>query len=181
MYENEKKLNESYTTKELRLHYAKALANEKNGHNKIAFKFILQVLANAPQDLTFNVRKNTRKNAFNIGDVAECVAKHFITHDKELTYSQANENDIKDRKGKNEIKTFSNSNRYPNGFTEPQGFYSISKYGVHYITKDIVKKYWADFRDYKGVQKQPTLKILKAMINNENPRLIKYLNEGLGL
>jgi hypothetical protein len=169
----------TYSTKELKVAYAKAYANSK-GHNKTAYKFALQLLANAPKDLIFTVRQNANENAFNIGDVSECLVKHYFTHDKELSYSLANDNDLQ-RATKNEVKTFANANRYPNGFEQPQGFISVSEYGIHYITKAMVKKYWNDFRDYKGIQKQPTKAILKMIIDNESPKLLKGLSQAIGL
>lgn len=168
----------TYTTKDLRLTYAKAYANSK-GHNKTAYKFALQLLSNAPTDLLFTVRQNQNENAFNIGDVSECLVKYYFTKDKNLSYSLANENDLQ-RASMNEIKTFANANRYPNGFTSPQGFIAVSEYGIHYITKALCSKYWYEFRDYKGIQKQPTKAILKTMIDNDQPRLLKGLTEAIG-
>lgn len=170
-----------YTKKELQKGFALAYATSK-GHNKTAYKFALQLLANAPisKDVTFEVRQNANETAFNIGDVTECLVNYYFTHDNALRYALATENDLQ-RVRMNEIKTFSNANRYPNGFEKPQGFIAVSEYGIHYITKAMVEKYWSEFRDYKGVQKQPTKAILKTIIDNESPRLLKGLTEYMGL
>jgi hypothetical protein len=76
----------------------------------------------------------------------------------------------------NEIKTFPSANRNPNGLKNPQGFIAVSKYGIHHITKNLVEKYWEQFKDNKGL-KEPTLQILKQMIENDNPKLLKKLNQ----
>jgi hypothetical protein len=165
------------TVKKLQVAFARAYTTSK-GHNKTAYKFALQLLSNAPKDLIFTVRKNVNLNAYNIGDVSECLVKHYFTHDKELSYSLANESDIS-RNVKNEVKTFSNANRYPNGFASPQGFIAVSEYGIHYITKAMCKAYWSSFRDYKGIQKQPTKAILKEIIDNEQPKLLKGLTSAI--
>ena len=172
---------QTYTKKELQKGFALAYATSK-GHNKTAFKFALQLLANTKvsSDTRFEVRQNATETAFNIGDVTECLVKHYFTHDNALRYALATENDL-ERARMNEIKTFSNANRYPNGFEKPQGFIAVSEYGIHYITKAMVEKYWLQFRDYKGIQKQPTKAILKSIIENEQPRLLKGLTEYMGL
>jgi hypothetical protein len=147
---------------------------DAQGHNKSAYKFGLLLANNLPQDVEFDIRK-TKNGAYNIGDLGEVAVKYNIDEQGYITWSRANRNDI-DRKNLNEIKTFPSANRNPNGLKNPQGFIAVSKYGIHHITKNLVEKYWEQFKDNKGL-KEPTLQILKQMIENDNPKLLKKLNQ----
>lgn len=160
---------------ELKKDFVKALNNTNNAHSKIAYKFAIELLNTIPETVKLQVRANANGQAYNIGDLGEVIFKYHLDNNNELRYSFKDENDL-DRVIKNELKTFSNSNRYPNGLTEPKGFYSISHYGIHYITKQMVVKYWNEFRPYKD-QMQPTLKVLKDIIANERPKLFISMTE----
>ena len=152
-----------------------ALLSQKDSKNKKAYAFAIELLNSIPKNEFLQVRRNLISNTYNIGDIGEIVFKYHLNNDSELRYSFSNELDL-NRKVKNEVKTFSSANRYPNGFTEPSGFYSISEYGIHYITKSIAIKYWNEFRDYKGT-KQPTLKVLKTILKNETVKKIEYMTD----
>lgn len=142
-------------------------------HSKKAYKFAIDLLKSIPENVKITVRENATRKAYNVGDIAEVVFKYHLDNNNELRYAYAKENDLK-RTVKNEIKTFSSYNRYPNGLVEPKGFYSVSEYGIHYITKEMVLKYWDEFRVYKD-QRQPTLRVLKQILENENPKVFVSL------
>lgn len=167
------------TVKQLRVSFSKAYASSK-GHNKTAYGFALQLLSNVDDDITFNIRENQNGTAYNIGDLGEAIVKSILENKKEVSYSNAGISDIA-RLRMNEVKVFSNSNRYPNGFESPKGFISVSKHGIYYINKKTVAKNWDLMRDYKGLQKQPTLAWLDYIINNESPTLLKGLTNKMGL
>ena len=150
-----------------------ALLSQKDSKNKKAYAFAIELLNSIPKNEFLQVRRNPISNTYNIGDIGEIVFKYHLNNDNELRYSFSNELDL-NRKVKNEVKTFSSANRYPNGLIEPQGFYSISEYGIHYINKETVVKYWNEFRECKGT-KQPTLKILKTILKNETVQKIEYM------
>lgn len=156
--------------------YAQAV-EKGNRHNKKAYAFAIQLVNSLEDNATLTVRQTT--NAINIGDVGECVVKYHLTTKQEIRYSLAGENDL-DRKTLNEIKTFSAANRYPNGLQEPSGFIAVSPYGVYYITKSLVKKYWEEFKLDANNLKTPTTAILQCMIEDGARRLEK-LSSAIGL
>lgn len=166
------------TTNEIRNAFEIALSETTNAHNKKAYKFAIDLLETMP-NVEILLRENASRNAYNIGDLGEIVFKYHLNNNNELRYSLSGENDL-DRVIKNEVKTFANSNRYPNGFTSPQGFYSISEFGIHYITKEMTIKYWNEFREHKD-KRQPTYRVLKEIIANENPKMfISLTNKVFG-
>lgn len=166
----------SYKKIEMTHAIAHALTTTTNRHSKIAYAFTLDLLRNLPDDIQFTIRQT--ENALNIGDIGECSIKYHITSDIVQRYALANESDIANAL-RNEVKVFSNSNRYPNATIEPKGFIAISKYGVHYITKKLAAMYWNDDRmhiDSNG-NKQFTLAILKDMLTENKVKLLKDLTE----
>lgn len=153
-----------------------ALLTTTNAHSKIAYNFTLQLLDSVSDNAVFTVRQTT--NALNIGDIGECVVKYHINGEMIQRYALANEQDIANAL-RNEVKIFSNSNRYPNTTITPQGFIAVSKYGVHYVSKKVAAKYWNDERLHldKNGYKQFTLSILKDMISNGEIKVLKDLTE----
>lgn len=163
------------TKHEMERAFSIALHETQNAHNKTAYRFALKLLQNVGDDFKTNIRANANETAYNIGDLGETIFKYHLTNDSQVLRANAHETDL-NRVRMNEIKTFANSNRYPNGLTEIEGFYSVSKYGVHYITKEIVSKYWHTLKDVNG-QKRLTLKWLKDVIANDSPRLHERLTK----
>lgn len=163
----------TYNVETMKQDFEMAYLRANDSKSRKAYAFAIELLNSLPNNEHLEVRRNPKTNTYNIGDIGEIVVKYHINNDSELSYSYSNQVDI-NRTVKNEIKTFSSANRYPNGLHEPEGFYSVSEYGVHYITKELVIKYWNEFRDHKGT-KQPTLKVLKDIITNEQPNQIEYL------
>lgn len=164
-----------YTQNEIVAVVARALQDTDNRHSKIAYTLTLELLNNVSDNAVFDIRHTT--NALNLGDITECIIKYHITDNLVQEYAKAGQLDIA-RAMKNEVKAFMNSNRYPNALNEVKGFLAISKYGVHYITKSLVAKYWNDERlhiDSKN-GKQFTLAILKDMIS-DGAKLEKRLTE----
>jgi hypothetical protein len=153
--------------------YADLLKTAK-GHNKVAYEFAITLLENLDNSTQLEIRP-TKNGAYNIGDLGECLVKNALAPQEYLTYARQGRKDL-DRKNLNEIKTFASANRNPNGFKNPQGFISVSKFGVHHITKEMVEKYWGLFKDNKGL-KEITSQVLKEILENENPKILKNLNK----
>lgn len=153
-----------------------AHASTTNRHSKIAYAFATSIIETLQDTVLFNVRAT--QNALNLGDIIECATRYHITNDIIQGYAKQGHHDIENAL-RHEVKTFSNSNRYPNATMQPVGFIAISKYGVYYITKKLASKYWNDDRmhlDSKG-GKQWTLSILQDMIMNDSPRMLKDLTK----
>lgn len=162
-----------YTKNQIAETFAEKLEGAK-GHEKSAYTFGLALAQNLPEGAILEIRK-TKQGAFNIGDLGEAFVKLVIQKTLTATWSRQGMNDL-DRKNLNEIKVFSASNRNPNGLKNPKAFISVSKFGVHHITKSMVEKYWEMFKDNKGL-KEPTTQILKEIIQNENPKILKKLTQ----
>jgi hypothetical protein len=150
------------------------MLNVAKGHNKVAYGFALKLLNNFNDEIEIDIRK-TKNGAYNIGDLGECLVKFAIKPQEYLTWARQGRNDL-DRKNLNEIKTFASANRNPNGMKNPIGFIAVSKFGVHHITKTMIEKYWEMLKDNKGL-KEISQKVLQEIIENENPKLLKNLNE----
>jgi hypothetical protein len=153
--------------------FAEMLATAK-GHNKVAYGFAVRLLNNLDEATEIDIRK-TKNGAYNIGDLGECLVKNAIEKQEYLTWARQGRKDI-DRKNLNEVKTFASANRNPNGLKNPQGFIAVSKFGVHHITKTMVEKYWEILKENKGL-KEISQKVLQEIIENENPKILKTLNE----
>jgi hypothetical protein len=162
-----------YTKNQIAETFAKKLEGAK-GHEKSAYTFGLALAQNLPEGAILEIRQ-TKQGAFNIGDLGEAFVKLVIQNTLTATWSRQGMNDL-DRKNLNEIKVFAAANRNPNGLKEPKAFISVSKFGVHHITKAVVQKYWEMFKDNKGL-KEPTTQILKEIIQNENPKILKKLTQ----
>lgn len=161
--------------KEMVIAFNNALSQTTNAHSVKAYNFALTILENVKDDFKANLRANAKETAFNIGDLGETIFKYHLTNDSQVLRANAHETDL-NRVRQNEIKTFASSNRYPNGLTQIEGFYSISEYGVHYIRKEIVSKYWDTFKVVNG-QKRLTLKWLRDVIMKDNPLLHETLTK----
>jgi hypothetical protein len=146
------------------------------GHDRIAYKFGLIIANNLPEYARFDIRK-TKNGAFNLGDLGEIAVKILLEKPEIATWSRQGQTDL-NRVKLNEIKVFPASNRNPNGLIEPKPFIAICSLGVYEITKKIVEKYWDEFKDNKGL-KEPTLAILKKMIANDSPKLLKRLTSNI--
>jgi hypothetical protein len=153
--------------------YADLLKTAK-GHNKVAYEFAITLLENLDNSTQLEIRP-TKNGAYNIGDLGECLVKNAIEKQEYLTWARQGRKDI-DRKNLNEVKTFASANRNPNGLKNPQGFIAVSKFGVHHITKTMVEKYWEILKENKGL-KEISQKVLQEIIENENPKILKTLNE----
>jgi hypothetical protein len=162
-----------YTKNQIAATFAEKLEGAK-GHEKSAYTFGLALANNLPENAILEIRQ-TKQGAFNIGDLGEAFVKLVLLNTNVATWSRQGMNDI-DRKNLNEVKVFAAANRNPNGLKEPKAFIAVSKFGVHHITKSMVEKYWELFKDNKGL-KEPTTQILKEMIENENPKLLKKLTQ----
>lgn len=170
----------TYTKADLHEIYALAYAHAtttKNRHNKIAYAFALKLVNSLDENATLTIRQT--KNAVNIGDLGECVVKYHMNKDADLHYSLAGTNDL-DRKALNEIKTFSSANRYPNGLEKPSPFIAVAPQGVYHITKQLVEKYWEEFKIDSNGLKTPTTAILKSMIE-DGAKKLKTLSSKIGL
>jgi hypothetical protein len=163
----------NYTKNQIAETFAEKLEGAK-GHEKSAYTFGLALANNLPENAILEIRQ-TKQGAFNIGDLGEAFVKLVLLNTNVATWSRQGMNDI-DRKNLNEIKVFAAANRNPNGLKQPKAFIAVSKFGVHHITKVMVEKYWELFKDNKGL-KEPTTQILKEMIENENPKLLKKLTQ----
>lgn len=163
----------NYTKNQIAETFAEKLAFAK-GHEKTAYTLGLALANNLPEGAMLEIRK-TKQGAFNIGDLGEAFVKLIINDTLIATWSRQNMNDL-DRKNLNEIKVFAASNRNPNGLKTPKAFIAVSKFGVHHITKQMVEKYWELFKDNKGL-KEPTTQILKEIIENDNPKILKKLTQ----
>ena len=162
-----------YTKNQIAATFAEKLEGAK-GHEKSAYTFGLALANNLPENAILEIRQ-TKQGAFNIGDLGEAFVKLVLLNTNVATWSRQGMNDI-DRKNLNEVKVFAAANRNPNGLKQPKAFIAVSKFGVHHITKVMVEKYWELFKDNKGL-KEPTSQILKEMIENENPKLLKKLTQ----
>ena len=162
-----------YTKNQIAATFADKLVGAK-GHEKSAYTFGLTLAQNLPENAILEIRQ-TKQGAFNIGDLGEAFVKMVILKTLTATWSRQGMNDI-DRKNLNEVKVFAAANRNPNGLKEPKAFIAVSKFGVHHITKSMVEKYWELFKDNKGL-KEPTTQILKEILENENPKLLKKLTQ----
>lgn len=163
----------NYTKNQIAETFAEKLEGAK-GHEKSAYTFGLALANNLPENAILEIRQ-TKQGAFNIGDLGEAFVKLVLLNTNVATWSRQGMNDL-DRKNLNEIKVFAAANRNPNGLKQPKAFIAVSKFGVHHITKVMVEKYWELFKDNKGL-KEPTSQILKEMIENENPKLLKKLTQ----
>jgi hypothetical protein len=163
----------NYTKNQIAETFAEKLEGAK-GHEKSAYTFGLALANNLPENAILEIRQ-TKQGAFNIGDLGEAFVKLVLLNTNVATWSRQGMNDL-DRKNLNEIKVFAAANRNPNGLKQPKAFIAVSKFGVHHITKVMVEKYWELFKDNKGL-KEPTTQILKEMIENENPKLLKKLTQ----
>lgn len=166
----------TYKKDDILQQFANALLTTKNGHSKKAYNFALDVVNTLPDNTTLKVRQSL--NALNIGDIVECAINYHLRKNNALSYALQGENDI-DRNTKNEVKTFSCSNRYPNALKTITGFIAVSQYGVHYITKKMVEKNLDTMRIHKGLP-QPTLKWLQDIIQNEQPKKLMGLTKKMG-
>lgn len=162
-----------YTKNQIADRFADKLVVAK-GHEKTAYTFGLLLANNLPENVILEIRQ-TKQGAFNIGDLGEAFVKLVINDTLIATWSRQGMNDL-DRKNLNEVKVFASANRNPNGLKQPKGFIAVSKFGVHHITKTMVEKYWELFKDNKGL-KEPTTQILKEILQNENPKLLKKLTQ----
>lgn len=166
-------MTKNYEVNTMIENFEMALLSTNDSKNKKAYAFAIQLLNSIPRNEFLQVRRNLKSGTYNIGDIGEIVVKYHIDNNNKLSYSFANETDL-NRTVKNEIKTFASANRYPNGLQQPEGFYSVSEYGIHYITKEIIIKYWDNMRNHKGT-KQLTLALLKEILTVEQPKQIEYL------
>ena len=163
----------NYTKNQIAETFAEKLALAK-GHEKSAYTFGLALANNLPENAVLEIRQ-TKQGAFNIGDLGEAFVKLIINDTLIATWSRQGMNDL-DRKNLNEIKVFAAANRNPNGLKQAKAFIAVSKFGVHHITKQMVEKYWELFKDNKGL-KEPTTQILKEIIENEIPKVLKKLTQ----
>ena len=162
-----------YTKNQIAEKFAEKLEGAK-GHEKSAYTFGLALAQNLPENALLEIRQ-TKQGAFTIGDLGEAFVIMVIQKTLTATWSRQGMNDL-DRKNLNEVKVFAAANRNPNGLKEPKAFIAVSKFGVHHITKSMVEKYWELFKDNKGL-KEPTTQILKEILENENPKILKKLTQ----
>jgi hypothetical protein len=153
--------------------YADLLKTAK-GHNKVAYSFATTLLENLADNVEIDIR-GTKNGAYNIGDLGECLVRNAINPTDYQTWARQGRNDLA-RKNLNEIKTFAAANRNPNGLAKPSGFIAVSEYGIHHITKEMIEKRWEILKDNKGL-KEISKAILKEIIENENPKVLKNLNK----
>ena len=154
--------------------YADLLKTAK-GHNKTAYVFAVELLENLNDDvLEIDIRR-TKNGAYNIGDLGECLVRNAINPSDYQTWARQGRNDLA-RKNLNEIKTFAAANRNPNGLLKPAGFIAVSEYGVHQITKESIANRWDLLKDNKGL-KEVSKAILKDIIENDNPKILKALQK----
>jgi len=152
-----------------------------NNRQKDSYKLTLQMLNAFDDSVLLEVR------GVNGGDIAEAllkVAMDTMTYDdvENLVYSYARSG-RKDLDGKvGEVKYFGATNNTPNGTLKPIAFYSVSKFGVHHFTYEVVKKYFKNFKlDERKGTRAMTYSMMKSIVQNGEVKRIEKLSQALGL
>ena len=146
-----------------------------NARQQESYALCIELLNSVSDNATFEVR------GVNGGDIAESVLKYHLYGNAELTYSRQGIKDLEGMKV-SEVKYFGATNNTPNGTLTPKAFLSVSKYGVHHFTYDIVKKHFKDFKlDKRKGTRAMTYSMMKDLVLSGQVKRVEYLSNAIGL